>query len=136
MDTTYAHKTTAQKLGLHKYESVCVLHAPKKYLKNTAPTTSYDDTLHKEKTYDFIQCFITSEVELRRVFPTLKESLSQIGALWISWPKKSSKISSDISETQVLSVGLENGLVDTKVISIDETWSGLKFVYRLKDRKL
>jgi hypothetical protein len=55
--------------------------------------------------------------------------------LWISWPKGSSNVQTDLNENTVIAIGLRNGLVDVKVAAIDETWSGLKFVYRLKDRK-
>ncbi|HUP79001.1 MAG TPA: hypothetical protein VM260_10640, partial [Pirellula sp.] len=56
------------------------------------------------------------------------------GMIWIAWPKKSSGVATDLSEQRVQQIGLDNGLVDVKVCAIDETWSGLKFVYRLKDR--
>ncbi len=55
--------------------------------------------------------------------------------LWVSWPKSSSKIEADLNGDIVREIGLRNGLVDVKVCSIDKNWSGLKFVYRLKDRK-
>ena len=54
--------------------------------------------------------------------------------LWISWPKKTSKIPTDVTENTIRNHALENGLVDVKVCAIDEVWSGLKLVYRLKDR--
>ncbi|UJH68629.1 hypothetical protein [Allomuricauda sp. SCSIO 65647] len=57
------------------------------------------------------------------------------GILWISWPKKSSKIETELDKFYILEYGLANGLVDTKVAAIDENWSGHKFVYRVKDRK-
>jgi hypothetical protein len=60
--------------------------------------------------------------------------ISTKGALWISWPKQSSTIKTDLSETDVREIGLKNGLVDVKVCAIDETWSALKFVYRVDDR--
>jgi hypothetical protein len=56
------------------------------------------------------------------------------GTLWISWPKKSASLKTDLNENRIREIGLENGLVDVKVCAVDETWSGLKFVYRLKDR--
>jgi hypothetical protein len=65
----------------------------------------------------------------------LKSSLAQNGLLWISWPKRSSGVATDLSENIIREIGLSNGLVDIKVCAVDETWSGLKFVYRVKDRK-
>ena len=63
-----------------------------------------------------------------------EEALSQSGMLWVSWPKGSSRVPTDLTENVVREIGLRNGLVDVKVCAVDETWSGLKFVFRLKDR--
>jgi len=70
---------------------------------------------------------------LEKDFPQLKKSLSPKGMLWISWLKLSSQIESDLNENIVREVGLASGLVDVKVCAMDEDWSGLKFVYRVKD---
>ena len=84
---------------------------------------------------DYIHLFTKSKDELQTQFPILKAALAQNGLLWISWPKKASKVMTDLDENVVRGVGLQNGLVDVKVCAVDEIWSGLKFVYRLKDRK-
>jgi len=84
---------------------------------------------------DYIHLFTKSKDELQTQFPILKTALAQNGLLWISWPKKASKVTTDLNENIVRGVGLQNGLVDVKVCAVDEIWSGLKFVYRLKDRK-
>ncbi len=74
------------------------------------------------------------------MLPFLKSLLEVDGMLWVSWPKKTASLRGtkqshiDISENMIREIGLENGLVDVKVIAIDEKWSGLKFVYRIKDR--
>ena len=68
-------------------------------------------------------------------FPKLKMALLADGALWISWPKAASKVATDLNDNVVREIGLKNGLVDVKVAAVDEVWSGLKFVYRRKDRK-
>jgi hypothetical protein len=65
----------------------------------------------------------------------LKQALATNGMLWVSWPKGSSGVETDLNENVVREVGLKNGLVDLKVCAVDETWSGLKFVYRRKDRE-
>ena len=83
---------------------------------------------------DFIQLFAASRAELEAEFPRMKQTLSQDGMLWVSWPKRSSKVETDLSDNVVREVGLDNGLVDVKVCAVDQTWSGLKFVRRLKDR--
>ena len=84
---------------------------------------------------DYIHLFTKSKDELQTQFPILKAALAQSGLLWISWPKKASKVMTDLNENIVRDIGLQNGLVDVKVCAVDEIWSGLKFVYRLKDRK-
>ncbi|MCH7675803.1 DUF3052 domain-containing protein [candidate division KSB1 bacterium] len=84
---------------------------------------------------DYIHFFTKSKDELRTQFPILKAALAQNGLLWISWPKKASKVTTNLNENIVRDIGLQNGLVDVKVCAVDEIWSGLKFVYRLKDRK-
>ena len=66
--------------------------------------------------------------------PRLQDALAPDGILWISWPKKAAKVQTDLDSNVVRRLGLDAGLVDVKVCAVDETWSGLKFVYRLKDR--
>ena len=83
---------------------------------------------------DFIHVFSTSQSELRRSFPSLKKRLEKNGLIWVSWPKGASKIETDLDGNHVREIGLKNGLVDVKVCAVDDDWSGLKFVYRLKDR--
>jgi hypothetical protein len=82
----------------------------------------------------FIHFFTSSRAELAKRFAALKKTLADDGALWISWPKRSSKVATDLDESIVRELGLAAGLVDVKVCAVDETWSGLKFVYRIKDR--
>ena len=64
----------------------------------------------------------------------MKQQLAPSGMLWVSWPKKSSGLKSDLDENVVRQIGLKAGLVDVKVCAVSEVWSGLKFVIRLKDR--
>ena len=85
-------------------------------------------------TLDFAILFVKSQAELRKRFASLRDRLESNGMLWVSWPKKTSGITTDLTEGVVRTFGLESGLVDVKVCAIDETWSGLKFVRRLKDR--
>lgn len=79
--------------------------------------------------------FTTSSGELKEQFAGCARRLAQNGMLWIAWPKKTSGVATDLNENVVREIGLAEGLVDTKVCAIDETWSGLRFVIRLKDRK-
>lgn len=83
---------------------------------------------------DFAMVFVTRRPDLSKRFPKLRDRLASTGMLWVSWPKKTSGVASDLTENIVREIGLAGGLVDVKVCAIDETWSGLKFVRRLKDR--
>jgi hypothetical protein len=71
---------------------------------------------------------------LRQQFPRFARQLAPAGLLWVSWPKKSSGVTTDVAEDEVRGIGLEAGLVDVKVCAVSEIWSGLKFVIRAKDR--
>jgi hypothetical protein len=85
---------------------------------------------------DFIHVFCKTEEELHNLFPPLKDKLDKSGLIWVSWIKKASKnYEATFPESEVRSLGLNIGLVDVKVCAVDEDWSGLKFVYRVKDRK-
>jgi hypothetical protein len=86
------------------------------------------------KSLDIILLFVLTERALMRDFAKLATTLVSNGMIWIAWPKKSSGVVTDLSEQRVREIGLNAGLVDVKICAIDDTWSGLKFVYRLKDR--
>jgi hypothetical protein len=83
---------------------------------------------------DFAMVFIKSKSELTKEFARISKLLAPAGMLWVSWPKKSSGVATDLSENEVRDIGLAAGLVDVKVCAVTDVWSGLKFVRRLKDR--
>jgi len=83
---------------------------------------------------DFAMLFVKTVSELRKRFAPLRDRLVANGSLWVSWPKKTSGVATDLTEDVIRGIGLAEGLVDVKVCAVDETWSGLKFVRRLKDR--
>lgn len=85
-------------------------------------------------TLDFAILFAKARSDLVKGFPRLRDRLEPNGMLWVAWPKKTSGVETDLTEGVVRAFGLESGLVDVKVCAIDDTWSGLKFVRRLKDR--
>jgi hypothetical protein len=87
-----------------------------------------------DKSLDIILFFVLSERALAKDFAKLANRLTANGMIWIAWPKKSSGVTTDLSFERVQRIGLDAGLVDVKICAVDETWSGLKFVYRLKDR--
>ena len=78
--------------------------------------------------------FTTSRTDLERRFAALRDALDAADGLWIAWPKKASRIESDLSFEAVQQIGLEAGLVDNKSASIDDDWQAVRFVYRLRDR--
>ena len=82
-----------------------------------------------------IVAFCGRRAQLERGLPRWRAALDQAGGLWIAWPKRASGIDTDLGEGAVRELGLAAGLVDNKVCAIDATWSGLRFVYRLADRR-
>jgi len=84
--------------------------------------------------FDVALTFHDSRAKLTRRFPQLIERMTTAGMVWVCWPKKASKVPTDLDENVVRDLGLELGVVDVKVAAIDEVWSGLKFVRRLVDR--
>ncbi|MFZ1005921.1 MAG: DUF3052 domain-containing protein [Candidatus Sulfotelmatobacter sp.] len=84
---------------------------------------------------DFAMLFTKLRAELTKEFSRIAKFLAPTGMLWVSWPKKSSGVMTDVDENVVRGIGLDAGLVDVKVCAVTEIWSGLKFVRRVKDRK-
>ena len=83
---------------------------------------------------DVIVFFTRSRAEVERRLPALRRAMDPAAGLWIAWPKRSSGVDTDMTEDVARELGLANRLVDNKVAAIDETWSGLRLVIRLKDR--
>ena len=83
---------------------------------------------------DVVLLFARSRAELVRRFEGLAARIAPDGSLWVAWPKRASGVETDLAEPYVRQHGLDAGLVDVKVCAVNETWSGLRFVYRLADR--
>jgi hypothetical protein len=83
---------------------------------------------------DFAMISIKSQADMKEQFPRFARRLAPAGMLWVSWPKKTSGVLTDLNENDVRRIGLVAGLVDVKVCAVNEVWSGLKFVIRVKDR--
>lgn len=110
---------------------------PDNYLQMVAPLPEaviLEDLDLETTELDLIHFFTKQRTELETNFPLLKSKIKKTGIIWISWPKKAFKVQTDIVDSVVRSIGLDTGLVDVKVAAIDHVWSGLKFVYRTKDR--
>lgn len=132
----YSKRSLVDKLGIKEGHRVAILGAPADYgsiLGELPPQVKPGKELRSEM--NFLHFFTKSRDELAQKFQSLKSSLAPSGMLWISWPKGSSGVPTDLNENLVREIGLSHGLVDVKVCAIDETWSGLKFVYRIKDCK-
>ncbi|MCU1467123.1 MAG: hypothetical protein JWM72_3051, partial [Actinomycetia bacterium] len=83
---------------------------------------------------DIVLFFATRRAELERRFDSLARTVAPAGGLWIAWPKRTACVATDLREGVVRELGLAHGLVDNKVCAVDDTWSGLRFVFRLTDR--
>lgn len=88
----------------------------------------------RKGSFDYIHIFCINFKELESLYHKVKPGLKKDGMLWISWPKGGSSIKTSLKRDPIRNYGLDNGLVDVKIASINEDWSALKFVYRLKDR--
>jgi len=131
----YSTRTLPAKLGLKSGDRVAILYAPKGYQATLGELPPRVKLLGgRASQLDFIQLFARSRADLERAFAKAAARLKPDGMLWVSWPKQASPLAGDLNENLVRAVGLSVGLVDVKVAAIDYDWSGLKFVYRLKDR--
>lgn len=133
----YSATPLVKKLGIKAGQSVAVVNPPRNFLAQKLQPLPENVTLVSattRKQLDFIMLFVDSARTLQKELPKLKRKLAKDGSLWVSWPKRSSGIESDLSFDVVQQSGLKSGLVDVKICAIDDIWSGLKFVYRLKDR--
>lgn len=134
----YTYTPLARKLGLKEGFSYLLYHEPDYYYELFGELPENLSLLNNRvmESADFIHMFLRTETELTTMVKQYQPVLKKTGSLWISWPKGSSKIKTDLKRDMIRSYVLSIGLVDVKVAAIDEDWSGLKFVYRLKDRNL
>jgi|SRR5688572_20823146 hypothetical protein len=126
----YSKRSLADKLGIKPGMRLAVINAPEGY-PLPAGVKRLDPPV---KPLDFIHLFTISRAELERRLPDLKVMLVPNGMLWVSWYKKAAKLPTDLDENIIREIALEHGLVDVKVAAVDDIWSALKLVYRLKDR--
>jgi hypothetical protein len=136
MTSGYSSRSLPDKLGIKPGMRVALLNAPRGYAVTLRPLPpGLRVTASLRGTFPFIQLFTASRRDLEHRFPALFRALAQDGALWISWPKRSSGVDTDLTEDVIRAVALAGGLVDVKVCAVDDVWSGLKLVRRLKDRR-
>ena len=133
----YSGTPLPRKLGLKPNARFGAFNAPDHFeeLLGELPSgVTLRDASRGSAPLDVIVCFVSSLGELRRILPRARKRLDPSGGLWLCWPKKASGIITDVSENAVRDLGLASSLVDNKVCAIDEVWSGLRLVVRLRDR--
>jgi hypothetical protein len=132
----YSGTPLAQKLGIKPGERIVAIGAPAHYrdLLSEMPADAVV-TNRISRAARFIHLFVQSRAELARRLSGLREKIDDAGTLWLSWPKKSSGISTDVTEDVIREEALPLGFVDVKVCAVDDTWSGLKLMIRRTERK-
>ncbi len=128
----YSGTPLIKKLGIKQGLRNIFINEPQTFRSELGLDMNLGEKLDGE--FNYIHFFTKDRDELTAFFSKVRKYLKKDGALWISWPKKSSGVETDLNENIVRDIGLENQLVDVKVAAIDDIWSGLKFVFRLKDR--
>jgi hypothetical protein len=131
----YSGTPLPKKLGIKAGFRVQLTNAPAEVRAELSGPLAECSVLEKGEGLDFAMLFTKSRTELEKEFLRLAKCLAPAGMLWVSWPKKSSGVATDVDENVVRETGLGAGLVDVKVCAVTEVWSGLKFVRRVKDRK-
>lgn len=132
----YSPNPLLRKLGIKAGHRIQVFNEPDNYWDDLGPLPENIEGVDEAapESLDFIHFFTKSAAELKNEIDSLKSRVKKTGMIWISWPKKASKVPTDVTDMVVRNIGLEAGLVDVKVCAVDEVWSGLKFMYRVKDR--
>jgi len=131
----YSGTPLSKKLGIRPGARVALVRAPEGFERALEPMPDGARLGHQARgQQDVVLFFATRLAELERRFEPLARSICSAGGLWIAWPKKTAGVATDLHESIVRDVGLAHGLVDNKVCAVDDTWSGLRFVYRLADR--
>jgi hypothetical protein len=135
MPTGYSGKPLHEKLGIKAGHRVCVLGAPADYqtlLEGKVPRVEFTSNIRSKA--DIVHIFETRSAALRKQLPGLQKLIAPDGMIWVSWPKKTARVETDITEDVVRNMALALDLVDVKVCAINDVWSGLKLVIRRERR--
>ena len=131
----YSGTPLVQKLGIRPGHRLRLIGAPRGFAETVGPLPAAVRVFTgRVDSLDCVLLFVTTVAELEQEFAPTARTLAPAGMLWIAWPKKASKVPTDVTENRIRDIGLDAGLVDVKVCAIDNVWSGLKFVRRLRDR--
>jgi hypothetical protein len=133
MPAGYSGTPLPKKLGIKPGHRVLLLSAPEPFELGELPDGVTVGRAARGKA-DVIVSFHTTRADLARRMPTLRRAMEPAAGLWIAWPKRASKVPTDLTEDVVRALALANVLVDNKVAALDEKWSGLRLVIRLRDR--
>jgi hypothetical protein len=145
MSTGYSGTPLVRKLGIKPGGALLLVDAPPHYAALVDPlppgvtmqqvaSSAGPIVLDGDQRFDFVHAFVTSRALLVELLPLLRGRIVSNGMVWISWPKRSARVATDVTEDVIRELALAGGLVDTKVCAVDEVWSGLRLVIRLKDR--
>ena len=132
----YSGMPLPQKLGIKPGLMVVTINAPANYrrlLGQIPDSVTFSERLKSGSS--FVHLFTSRRSEMQKKMSILRDKISDNGAIWVSWPKKSSGISTDVTEDVIREIALPLGFVDIKVCAVDETWSGLKLMIRRENRK-
>ena len=131
----YSNTPLVRTLGLKESDKIYVKNAPKNYLELISPIPTGTLILKRlSNNIDIIHLFSKDKDELNTLLETYADKIKQTGMIWVSWPKQSSEIPTNISEEVVRAAALERGLVDINICTVDENWSALKLVLRKEHR--
>lgn len=127
----YSGTPLARKLGIKEGSRLALLGAPAGFDDDLAPLPDGVRVLRRlGPDLDVAVLFVTARRDLERRFPDVAAAITPAGGFWVAWPKRTSKVATDVTEDVLREVGLPQGLVDNKVCAVTEVWSGLRFVWR------
>jgi len=132
----YSGTPLPQKLGIKPGLTVVAINAPANYrrlLGQIPDSVTFSERLKSGSS--FVHLFTSRRSEMQKKMSILRDKISDNGAIWVSWPKKSSGISTDVTEDVIREIALPLGFVDIKVCAVDDIWSGLKLMIRRENRK-
>jgi hypothetical protein len=132
----YSGTPLLQKLGIKPGLTVVIINAPANYrrlLGSIPEGVTFSGRLKPDSS--FAHVFVKKSTELAKRLPALRDKVADTGTVWISWPKKSAGVPTDVAEDVIRAVALPLGFVDVKVCAVDKTWSGLKLMVRRENRK-
>jgi hypothetical protein len=136
----YSGTPLSRKLGIGEDDEVVIVGAPNGFADKLAAEVGDEAVIHTDLAdaalFDVIVAFVAWRSELDSQLDLLRARMAPACGLWIAWPKRASKVATDMSENVIREIALPTGLVDNKVCAIDQTWSGLRLVIRRELRQL